>query len=312
MGSAGEPDSVTGPLPQPNPLDRRTDRPLSAIGLVLLAMCCFGVLDTTTKTVVSVVPLLMAVWVRYVIQAVLSTLLLFPAQGRALWRTHDFKRQTLRGALLLTSSLFAFASLRFIPVGEFTAIVMVTPLVITLVASRWMNEIVSPLRWMFVSGGFVGALLIIRPGGTDFHWSWLLPLVVVASNTWFQLLTSSLARTENPSTTHFYTGWVGTGLATLSLPFVWISIDDPSLWLRMLLMGCAGAIGHYCLTIAYTRAPAATLTPYLYGQIGSAMLLGWLVLNHVPDQWSIAGMVIIAVCGGSGAWLSARESRRPP
>lgn len=301
---------MTAPQQQPQPRpDRRTDRPLSAIGLVLFAVCCFGVLDTTTKTVVSAVPLMMAVWVRYAIQAVLSTLLLFPAQGRALWRTQNPKLQLLRGALLLCSSLFAFTSLRFIPVGEFTAIVMITPLVITLIARFWLKEAVSALRWVFVSGGFVGAMLIIRPGGENFHWSWLLPLLVVAANTWFQLLTSALARTENPSTTHFYTGWVGTGLATLTLPFVWISIDDPTLWWRMLLMGCAGAIGHYCLTIAYTRAPAATLTPYFYGQIGSAMLLGWLVLHHVPDAWGMAGMALIALCGGASALLSVREQR---
>jgi drug/metabolite transporter (DMT)-like permease len=291
-------------------VDKRTDRPLSGIALVLAAVCCFGVLDTTTKTVISVVPLFMALWVRYIIQAILSTVLLWPARRAALWRTDNPRLQMLRGGLLLTSSLFAFASLAFLPVGEFTAIVMITPLVITLIASQWLKETVSPLRWLLVWGGFGGALLIIRPGSAHFHWGWLLPLCCVAANTWFQLLTSRLARTDDAATTHFYTGWVGTLLATLALPFVWTSIPDHTVWMRMALMGCAAALGHFCLSMAYTRAPAATLTPYLYGQIGSAVLLGWLVLHHVPDNLGLVGMLIIAVCGGSGAWLSARETRQ--
>ena len=290
-------------------VDRRTHRPLSAIGFVLLAVFCFAVLDTTTKTVIGGVPLLMAIWVRYAIQAVVSTAILWPAQGNSLWQTRHLGLQAVRGVLLLGSSLFAFTSLMVVPVGEFSAIVMTTPLVMTLIASRFMNEHVSALRWLFVAGGFFGVLMIIHPGGSTFQWVWLLPLVVVAFNTGFQLLTSRMARTENPSTTHFYTGWVGTGLATVALPFVWTTVTDTSVWLRMLLMGFAGAIGHFCLTVAYTRAPAAALTPYLYAHIGAAMLLGWWVMRHVPDQWALTGMLVIAVCGGGGAWLSAREAR---
>ena len=312
MNGPESPPSRPAPSPatSPAPVDRRTHRPLSAILLVVAAVSCFGVLDTTTKTVVAAVPVLMAVWVRYVIQALLSTALLWPAQGRALWHTHRPWMHALRGCLLLGSSLFAFASLKFIPVGEFTAIVMITPLVITLIANRFMHEQVSAWRWFFVFGGFAGALLIIRPGGEGFSAAWLLPVVVVVFNSGFQLLTSVLARTENPSTTHFYTGWVGTAIATLALPFVWTAVDDPTLWLRMLLMGVMGALGHFCLTIAYTRAPAAMLTPYLYGQIGTAMLTGWLVLGHVPDRWGVAGMLVIAVCGGASGWLNARATRR--
>jgi len=293
-------------------IDRRTHQPLSAIGLVLFAACCFGVLDTTTKTVVGAVPILMAIWARYAIQALISTAILWPAQGRALWRTQHPGLHALRGVLLLCSSLFAFFSLRYVPVGEFAAIVMITPLVMTLVANRYMNEHVSPLRWVLVVGGFIGVVMIIQPGGASFTWAWLMPLVVVGFNTGFQLLTSAMARTENPSTTHFYTGWVGTLIATLVLPLVWTSVDDVSLWLRMLLMGVTGAVGHFCLTMAYTRAPAATLTPYLYGHIGVTMLLGWLVFNHVPDHIAFWGMLVIAVCGGGGAWLSVREAKTPP
>ena len=211
--------------------------------------------------------------------------------------------------LLLTSSLFAFASLKYMPVGEFTAIVMIAPLAITLLAATVLKEKVSPLRWLLVVGGFAGTLVIIRPGGEAFNWASLLPLGLVGSNAWFQVLTSRLARTEDPVTMHLYTGWVGTLLATLALPFVWASLPAWWLWAALCFMGFMATIGHFMLILAYQRAPAATLTPYLYSQIAFAMLGGWLVFSHLPDSWSIAGMAMIAVCGAGGAWLTVRESR---
>jgi drug/metabolite transporter (DMT)-like permease len=277
---------------------------------VLAACLCFSILDTLAKTVVPYVPLLIAVWARYLVQAVVSTAILWPAQGRALWRTGNPRLQTLRGFLLLTSTLFAFSSLAFIPVGEFTAIVMITPLAVTVMAATVLKEHVSGLRWCLVVLGFLGAMLIIQPGSANFSWTWMLPLGVVASNTWFQILTSKLARTDSPSTTHFYTGWVATAACSLVLPFVWVNVPDGSLWLRMLLMGCFGAVGHYCFTLAYTRSPASALTPFLYAQIGTSMLLGWLVFQHVPSHWGLVGMLVIAISGASSAWLSAVEARK--
>ena len=110
---------------------------------------------------------------------------------------------------------------------------------------------------------------------------------------------------------HFYTGWVGTLLASLVLPFVWTALDSWTLWACLCLMGLAASVGHFLLILAYQRAPAATLTPYLFGQIGFAMLGGWLAFSHVPDRWSLVGMVMIAICGAAGAWLAVRESRVP-
>ena len=104
-------------------------------------------------------------------------------------------------------------------------------------------------------------------------------------------------------------GWIGTLLTTLMLPFAWIPPTSAGQWAGLVLMGLMGSVGHFLLILAYARAPAATLMPYLYLQIGFAMLGGWLVFSHVPDQWSVLGMGLIAVCGASGAWLSLRESR---
>ena len=282
---------------------------LAGIGLLVAAVACFAVLDTTTKIVSLSVPVLMAIWFRYAFQAIATTVAMLPSRGWSLLRTAHPKFQCLRGVLLLTTSVFAFFSLKHMPVGEFTAIVMITPLVITLLASLTLGERVSVLRWALVIGGFVGTLIIIRPGGESFSWATLLPLGLVVSHAWFQILTSRLVRTEDPVTLHFYTGWIGTLLASLALPFVWTSLDSWTLWAGLALMGLMGTVGHYMMILAYARAPVSTLTPFLYAQIGFAMLGGWLAFSHVPDDLSLLGMGMIAVCGATGAWLAVRESR---
>ena len=284
---------------------------LAGIGLVLSAMACFATLDTTTKYVSTSVPLLMALWFRYAFQAVATTLAVLPVRGRKAWRTAHPKFQLLRGALLLASSLLAFFSLKYMPVAEFTAIVMIAPLVITLLASKSLGEKVSKTRWALVMGGFAGTLIIIRPGHDAFEWTALLPLGLVITNSWFQLLTSKLAKTEDPVTMHLYTGWIGALLASLALPFVWEPLTSWTLWGWLSLMGLMATVGHFMLILAYQRAPAAAVTPYLYSQIGFAMLGGWLAFSYVPDQWSMIGMVMVAVFGAAGAWLAVRETRTP-
>ncbi len=282
---------------------------LAGIALVIAAVACFATLDTTTKFVSASVPVLMALWFRYAFQAVATTLVVLPTRGLSVLRTSHPRFQLLRGLLLMCSTGLAFLSLKHTPVAEFTAIVSMTPLVITVLAAYRLKEKVSVLRWALVVGGFVGTMIIIRPDSDDFNWALLLPLTLVATSAWFQLLTSTMARTEDPLTMHFYTGWVGTVFASLILPFVWTQIDSPTLWAAMLLVGLMGSVGHFLLILAYQRASAATITPYLYCQIAFAMLGGWLVFSQVPDAWSLVGIAMIAVCGAAGAWLTVRESR---
>jgi drug/metabolite transporter (DMT)-like permease len=291
--------------------DLESERILAGIGLVLLAVACFATLDTATKLSTAAVPILMGVWVRYIFQAMATTLVLLPRHGPALLRTRHPRYQLLRGALLLASSTLAFFSLRYMPLAEFTSIVLIAPLVITLLAATTLKEHVSPLRWALVAGGFAGTLVILRPGGEAFSWAMFLPIGLVLTNAWFQVLTSKLAQTENPLTMHFYTGWVGALLASFALPFVWTALPSWHWWALLCLMGFMGTVGHFILILAYQRAPASTLTPYLYAQIAFAMLGGWVIFSYVPDRISLVGMGLIAVCGAAGAWLTVRERRVP-
>ena len=108
-----------------------------------------------------------------------------------------------------------------------------------------------------------------------------------------------------------YTGWVGTLIASLPLPWAWSALPSGSLWGWLVVMGAAATVGHFLLILAYQRVAAATLAPYLYAQIGFAMLGGWIAFSHVPDSWSFVGMMMIAVCGAAGAWLTLRSPKLP-
>ncbi|MHA6844818.1 DMT family transporter [Ralstonia syzygii] len=287
----------------------RPRHPLQGIAFLIAAVAFFAAFDTLTKYVSTTVPVVMALWFRYLFQMVSTGVTLLPSRGRSLLRTRRPWLQVVRGLLLLLTSLFAFLSLRRMPVGEVTAIVMLTPLVITLVAAMSLGEQVSAVRWICMAGGFLGAMLVIRPGSAAFDWGMLLPLGMVAANAAFQVVTSRLANVDEAGTTHFYTGAVGALLLTFALPFGWQALGGWIWWLLLILMGIVSSLGHALLIMAYTRAPVAMLTPYLYMQIGFAMIGGWLAFSHVPDGWSVAGMTTIAICGAAGTWATARERR---
>ena len=288
----------------------RSKHALLGIGLLLMALACFAVLDTTTKRVTMVLPIMMAVWARYFFQALLITAVVLPLKGLAVLTTQNPRQQLARGVLLAVVTGLAFSSLKFLPVGEFTAINMTAPLLVTLLAARTLGEHVSLQRVWLVCGGFVGTLIIVRPGTDVFGWPLLIPMTLVIVNAAFQLLTSKMARTEDAMTTQFYTTWVGTALTSLPLFWFWVPVTETRVLLELVLMGAAGATGHFLLILAFERSPAGALMPYMYAQIAFAMLGGWLVFDHVPDQLSVVGMGLIAVCGTAGGLLTVYELRK--
>lgn len=284
-------------------------RELAGIGLITLAVICFATLDTATKVVTAQVPLFMAAWIRHVIQALFSTAVAWPRYGVRVVQTGIPGTHVLRGLLMLVVTFLAFASLRFMPVGEFSAIIMTVPLLVTLLSSRMLGEHVSPLRVLLVAGGFIGTLVIVRPGSDFLGWAFVLPLLLVLCNTAFQLLTSRMTRTENALTTQFYTSWVCVIFGALPLYWVWVDIDDPRMWTGLLVMGLAGGAGHFFLIKSFERARAVTLMPFMYLQIAFGMLGGWLMFGHLPDAWSMTGITLIAACGIASGALTVRENR---
>jgi drug/metabolite transporter (DMT)-like permease len=286
-------------------------RVLTGIGLVIAATACFAVLDTTVKAVGAVVSVLLVIWFRYLFHALAMTAFLLPRRGRAAWRTGHPRFQLLRGVLLLSLSLMGFIALQRMPVGEFTAILMVTPLAVTLLGATVLREHVSAWQWLLVAGGFAGVLLVVRPDSGDIGWAGLLPLAMVFVAAWFQILTAKMARTEDPMTMHLYTGWVGALVASALLPFVWQAIPDLRTLALLVLVGIAGTVGHLLFIMAYQRAPASTLSPYLYTQIAFAMLFGWVVFGHTPGPIELTGIALIVLCGAVSGWRTVRNRPVP-
>lgn len=280
------------------------------ICLLLVAVLCFAALDTTSKRVTTEVPLLMAVWARYFFQALLTTGVVLPIKGLDVFKTKNPRQHITRGVLLVSVTGLAFASLQFMPVGEFTAIVMTVPLLVTLLATRMLGEHVSTQRVILVCAGFIGTLIIVRPGTQVFGWPLLIPLALVIVNAAFQLLTSKMARTEDAMTTQFYTTWVGTAVASVPLYWFWVPVTDTQVLLELVFMGVSGCIGHFLLILAFERSPAGTLMPYMYAQIAFAMLGDWLVFGHVPDHGSLLGIALIALSGIAGGLLTVYEIRQ--
>ena len=254
-----------------DPLQASGARALTGIAFLVTATACFAVLDTTVKYVGAFIPVLVAVWFRYMFQAVLVSAVMLPLRGRSLLRTDHPRFQLLRGCLLLLVSVLSFLSVQYMPVGEFTAIVMISPLVVTLLAALFLHERVTPMRWVLVVGGFAGALMVVQPGGGVVGWASLLPLV-------------------------------------------WQAIPDARTFWLLCLVGLMGSIGHFLLILAFARTPAATLTPFLYAQIGFAMLCGWAVFGHVPGPLELAGIGLIVLCGATASVLASRAKQpvEPP
>jgi drug/metabolite transporter (DMT)-like permease len=284
----------------------------SGIVFAVLAMACFAVMDVTNKVLVAGMPLLMALWFRYIFQAVVTTVVVLPRRGWALFHTRQPWRHLLRGVLLFLCSLLAFVNLQHMPVAEFTAIGMLTPLAVTVVARFVLREHVTPLRWLLIVGAMVGALLIVQPGSQmSLSTAWL-PLVMVAVYASFQILTSLMARTEEPVTLHFYTGWIGTAIASCLVLGWWTTDLSFTQWAQLLVLGVAGTLGHYLLILAFARSPASRVTPFLYTGIAFATFGGWLVFSHVPNSLALLGMLLIVGCGLLAGWVTLREQRLNP
>lgn len=294
-------------------------QPLLGIACVVGAASCFAVMDTTIRFIGAHFSVALVLWARYGLHAVIMTALVALSPQRS-FATANPMFQIARGALLAFSSTMAFAALRRMPVAEFTAIVMLTPVVATLVARLWLKERVSRLRWLLVAGGFAGALIVVRPGSGLIGWAALLPLAAAFSNAAFQTMTSRFAPHEDPFTTNFYTGLTGVTLAT---PLLLASVADPLDVLlgapalqagALVAVALLGTAGHLLLIVGLGKAPAATLMPFQYAQLGVAALAGYLVFGLAPDGFSWLGMAIIAVCGAASAWLNLRaaaERHRP-
>jgi drug/metabolite transporter (DMT)-like permease len=291
--------------------------PLSftSVGMIALAALLFSLLDAGTKYLGSFLPVAVILWSRHVIQTSVMAATLIKTRGFHGFRTVHPRFQLLRGVILVLLSVLMFYSLRYMPLAEFTAIMMLTPILVTAWSGRISKEPLGALRWALLLGGFAGTLVVIRPGSGLFGGEALLPLLGTAVSAAYSMITSRLAALENPNTTQFYTGITGLSLMTpmillqaggLSAAFAGLT---PWQFLILLAVGLLGTGGHLLMVLAFSRAHAAALMPFTYTQIGFAALISWMLFRHTPDFWAWVGMLIITAASCASAWLGIRHRR---
>ena len=278
------------------------------IAYTVFAALCFSVLDTTSQLIGLAAPIVMAQWLRYSIQVVSSGLVMATTGELRRLRITRPRLHIVRGLLMLCTTMLGFGSLRYVPVADFTAIVMLTPLLVTLLSAWLLHEKISRLRWALAAGGFAGVLIIIRPNSQDFEPAYLLVLLLVLAGGIFQVLTAWMMRTESSSQTHLASGVIGFLVMSAALPFFWQALPA-HIWGLMLIVGLAASTGHLLLVMALKKTHASIITPFIYTQLGFAVMGGWLIFSRVPDSWSFLGMAVIAACGIINAWISLRNNR---
>jgi drug/metabolite transporter (DMT)-like permease len=241
------------------------------------------------------------------VQTVITAGVMMPVRGRATWKISRMRLVVLRGFMHAVSGAIAFFSLSLMPVAEYSAIIMLTPMLLTLVSALALKERVSATTWTLLAGALVGALLVVQPGGAGFGWAVLLPLILICLNVGYQLLTRHLTIHMEPASMHLYSGLFSMVFVSLALPFGWQAPETWSAWGLVLLLSLFSAVGHYLMIVAYSLATPATLSPFIYLQLVFATLAGWLVFDHMPDGLAWIGMGLIASCGIA----SARPWARP-
>lgn len=290
-----------------SPAARPRDRVLRAILAIIASVACFSVLNALSKTLGQIYPVIEVIWARYAFAFVLMLVLFLPRSGRALFRWHNVPSQVVRGLLLFFSSYLYFNGLVYLPLATAASISLTSPLIVTALSSRFLNEPVGPRRWAAVLVGFGGALIVIRPIRADFDWHLLLIVGSTICSALYQLFSRRYGQAERPDASATMATIVGTVVAAPFLPFHWVMPDPSWHWALFAGMGVMAGVGHYFLTIAYSQAPAAIVAPFNYFQLLGAALLGWLLFGDLPDFWSWVGAGVIV---SSGLYIGHRERLR--
>lgn len=280
---------------------------LIGIGLMSVTFVFFALLDCGAKWLVQALPVFQVVWLRFLFHALLSTAMLAPKMGTGILRTRRPKLQFVRAMFMPIMTGLNFWALQYLQLAETGAIQFSVPIIIALIAAPLLGERMDKARWAAIGIGFVGVLIIVRPGTEGFHPALLLSIINAVLYALFNLMTRQLAAHDSPETTQFYSSVGATLVITPFALAVWATPASSLQWTILVLIGLSGGLGHYLLALAHRYAPASVLAPFLYQQIIWMVLLGYLVFGDVPDAAVAVGAVIVISSGGYLLW---RERKR--
>ena len=252
------------------------------------------------------------VWARYAGHFFYMLIAFAPRRGIRLLITARPVMQLLRSTLLFASTAIYFTAVSYVPLPTAAAISFTGPFIVTMLAPAVLGEAVGLRRWTSVIVGFIGALVIVRSGMNAGHmeanhWAAFLVFGSATTSALYQLFTRNLAAHDAAETSITYIALAGFVLASAILPFYWKTPANLRDALLFIGLGVFGGFGHYFIVRAYELAPAPVVTPFNYGQLLGAAILGYVVFGEFPDVWTWTGAAIIV---GSGIYMIYGEKRR--
>jgi drug/metabolite transporter (DMT)-like permease len=267
------------------------------------AVFLFVVMDSFVKHVTTVFEPVQIVWARYFFHMLLMVMILAPRHGMTLVKTTKPKLQIFRSLLLLGATICFFTALKFVPLADAGSVGASSPLFVVLLSVLVLKEKVGIRRWGAVVFGFIGALIVLRPGFDAVHPALFLVVGTSFFFALYQITTRLLAGVDDQVTTLFYTSLVGTVGTTIVVPFFWTAPDLAG-WGYLILIGFIGGVSHFILIKAFHFATAATLAPFNYSQLVWTVIFGYFAFGDFPDTYTILGATFIV---SSGLYILYRE-----
>ena len=277
---------------------------MKAIIFNLLAWVMLPIMDGFAKYLSADLPVLQITWARYFFTVVFTfPLMLFFFKKYLVW-TDKPKLQLIRGLILLTANISFFYSISVISLPKALTLAFVAPLVVTAFSPFFLGESVGYRRWTAVIIGFIGSLVVIRPGFVEINLASLAALGTGIMYGFYLIITRKLSTSDNPLLTLLLTGVVGAIIATTFMPFVWVS-PTFNQWSIMAAIGLFACIGHLFIILSLKYADASKLAPFSYFEIVTNIIIAYYFFSDFPDSWTFLGLFIIVL---SGIYISRREN----
>ena len=276
---------------------------MKAIIFSLLGWMFLPVMDGFAKFLSDDLPILQITWARYFFTVVFTLpIMIFFFKKQLVWSDKP-KLQILRGLILLSANICFFYAISIISLAKALTLAFVAPLIVTAFSPFMLGEKVGFRRWTAVVVGFVGSLVVIRPGFVELNFASLAALGTGILYGFYLIITRKLSTSDNPLLTLLMTGMVGAILVSAIIPFYWVK---PSLnqWSLMAGIGVFACIGHLFLILSLKYADASKLAPLGYTEIIPNVLIGYYFFSELPDNWTYLGLFIIIL---SGLYISRRE-----
>lgn len=276
---------------------RPGDNPKKALLYMALAVMLFPFMNAMVKVLRDDFDPAMIIWARYVSHFLLMMLLFLPAHGLSLLTSAQPMMQTGRSLLLLGATVSYFTALGYVPLATAAIIGFTSPFIVTALSIPLLGEHVGWRRWAAVLMGFVGAVIVIRPGTAALHPLAALVFITAICYGLYQIFTRKITASDNAATTITWTALVGALASSAVVPFFWQTPEKLQQIVLLSATGVVGGLGHYFVVKAFQCGQASLLAPMAYGQIVGATILGFIVFSELPDAWTWLGTSIIIGCG---------------